>query len=184
MIYIDLNSEWVAYICAIFTPFIQEDAAVLGAAAASVSGIANPLFLFIAVTFGLTISDLWKYWLGRAAITQSWARKYAETPRITKAKDNIVNNLGKSLLVARFIPGARIPLYIASGFFKASFLKFAMFIILSAVMYIGIAFGLFHVLGEVAGEEAKKYLPIIAIAAIVLIIAVKLAKRVMTREKT
>lgn len=176
MIYIDINSEWIAYICAIFTPFIQEDAAVLGAAAASVTGMVNPLFMFIAVTIGLTISDLWKYWLGRAAITQSWARKYAENPRITKAKDNIVNNLGKSLIMARFIPGARIPLYVASGFFKASFLKFAAFIILSAIMYIGIAFGLFHALGEVAGEEAKKYLPILAIIAFIGLIIFKTVK--------
>jgi len=165
MIYVDINSEWIVYLCAILTPFIQEDAAVLGAAGVSVSGMANPVILFAAVTTGLTMSDLWKYWLGRAAITQSWARKYAERPSIAKAKDNIVNNLGKSLLVARFIPGARIPLYIAAGFFKASFLKFAAFIILSALIYIGIAFGLFHLLGEVAGEEAKKYLPIVAIIA-------------------
>ena len=88
---------------------------------------------------GLDISDLWKYWLGRAAITRPGARKYAENPRITKAKDGIVNNLGKSLIIARFVPGTRIPLYIASGFFRASFLKFAFYILLSALMYIGLA---------------------------------------------
>ncbi len=170
------NTEWIAYLCALIGPFIQEDAAVLGAASASVSGIGTPLWMFVAITIGLTISDLWKYWLGRAAISQPWARKHAEGPHVLKAKDSIVHNLGKSIMVARFVPGTRIPLYIAAGFFKASFVKFASFIFLSALIYIGIAFGLFKILGEVAGEEAKKYLPIVAIVGFVFLLGFKKVK--------
>ena len=133
--------------------------------------------MFVAITIGLTVSDLWKYWLGRAAISQSWAKKHAESPRILKAKDSIVHNLGKSIMVARFIPGTRIPLYIAAGFFQASFLKFTAFIFLSALIYIAIAFGLFHILGEVAGEEAKKYLPIVAVFGFVFLLIFKRLKR-------
>lgn len=171
------NSEWFAYLCALIGPFIQEDAAVLGAASASVSGMATPLGMFVAITVGLTISDLWKYWLGRAAISQPWAKKHAEGPRIMKAKDSIVHNLGKSIMIARFVPGTRIPLYIAAGFFQASFIKFTSFIILSALIYIGIAFGLFNILGEVAGEEAKKYLPIVAIIGFIALLIFKKVKR-------
>ena len=171
------NTEWFAYLCALIGPFIQEDAAVLGAASASVSGIGTPLGMFVAITVGLTISDLWKYWLGRAAISQSWARKHAEGPRVLKAKDSIVHNLGKSIMIARFVPGTRIPLYIAAGFFQASFFKFASFIFLSALVYIGIAFGLFKIMGEVAGEEAKKFLPIIAILGVIALLFYKRIKR-------
>lgn len=171
------NTELIAYLCALIGPFIQEDAAVLGAASASVSGLGTPLWMFVAVTIGLTLSDLWKYWLGRAAITQGWAKKYAQSPKILKTKDNIVHNLGKSIMVARFIPGARIPLYIAAGFFRASFLKFSLFIFVSALIYIGIAFALFNALGEVAGEEAKKYLPIVAIIGFIALLVFKRIKR-------
>lgn len=170
------NTEWYVYLCALLAPFVQEDAAVLGAASASVSGIGSPIGMFAAITIGLTLSDLWKYWLGRAAISQDWARKHAESPKILKAKDSIVHNLGKSIMIARFIPGTRIPLYIASGFFKASFLKFAMFIFLSALIYIGVAFALFNALGEVAGEEAKKYLPVVAIMGFIALIVFKKVK--------
>ena len=133
--------------------------------------------MFIAITIGLTLSDLWKYWLGRAAISQPWAKKHAESPRILKAQDSIVHNLGKSIMIARFIPGTRIPLYIAAGFFRASFIKFTVFIFLSALIYIGIAFGLFNLLGEVAGEEAKKYLPIVAIVGFGFLLLFKRLKR-------
>ena len=81
------NNIWAVYICALVALFVQEDLAVLGAASASVSGLGNPFFLFITITIGLTVSDLWKYWLGRAALTQGWARKHAESPRIIKARD-------------------------------------------------------------------------------------------------
>lgn len=174
------NSEWLAYLCALVGPFIQEDAAVLGAASASVSGIGTPMGMFIAITVGLTVSDLWKYWLGRAAISQAWAKKHTANPRILKAKDSIVHNLGKSIMIARFVPGTRIPLYIAAGFFQASFLKFSGFIFLSALIYIGIAFGLFSILGEVAGEEAKKYLPVVAIIGFVFLLVFKRLKRSST----
>ena len=171
------TAHWFPYLCALIGPFIQEDAAVLGAASASVSGIGTPMGMFIAITIGLTVSDLWKYWLGRAAISQSWAKKHAQSPRILKAKDSIVHNLGKSIMVARFIPGTRIPLYIAAGFFQASFVKFTAFIFLSALIYIAIAFGLFHFLGEVAGEEAKKYLPIAAVVGFIFLLIFKRLKR-------
>ena len=172
-----LNTEWFAYLCALIGPFIQEDAAVLGAASASVSGIGTPLGMFIAITVGLTISDLWKYWLGRAAISRPWAKKHAENPRILKAQDSIVNNLGKSIMIARFVPGTRIPLYIAAGFFQASFAKFSIFIFVSALIYIAIAFGLFNLLGEVAGEEAKKYLPIVALVGFGFLLLFKRLRR-------
>ena len=170
------NSDWIVYLCALIAPFVQEDAAVLGAASASVSGIGSPMLMFIAITLGLTFSDLWKYWLGRAAISQGWAKKHAQSPKILKAKDNIVHNLGKSIMVARFIPGTRIPLYIAAGFFQASFLKFSIFIFVSALIYIGVAFALFNALGEVTGEEAKKYLPIVAIIGFIGLLVFKKVK--------
>ena len=104
-------------------------------------------------------------------------RDSAEGPRVLKAKDSIVHNLGKSIMIARFVPGTRIPLYIAAGFFQASFIKFTAFIFISALIYIGIAFGLFNLLGEVAGEEAKKYLPIVAIVGFGFLLLFKRLKR-------
>ena len=171
------SAHWFPYLCALIGPFIQEDAAVLGAASASVSGIGTPMGMFIAITIGLTVSDLWRYWLGRAAISQPWAKKHAESSRILKAKDSIVHNFGKSIMVARFIPGTRIPLYIAAGVFQASFVKFIAFIFLSALIYIAIAFGLFHLSGDVAGEEAKKYLPIVAVVGFIVLLIFKRLKR-------
>ena len=151
------------YLCFFLLPFLQEDVSVLGAASACASGLGNPFIGFILVLLGLTVSASLKYGLGRAATSRDWARKYAENPKILKAGDSVKGNLGKSLFMARFVSAVRIPFYIGAGFFTVSFPKFLIFVVSSAALYLAIAFGLFHVFGEIAGDKLKIYLPVVAL---------------------
>lgn len=158
------------YICFLLAPFVQEDAAVLGAASTSALGMSDSGLLFLAVLVGLTLSDVWKYWAGRAALTQKWAKKYAEKPRVLAAKNKVITRLGKALMVVRFVPGTRIPFYVAAGYFNAPFGKFTAFIVLSGFVYIALVFALFHALGAVLGEAVKAWLPIIAIGLVAIVV--------------
>jgi len=146
------TNTWLVYICSLIAPFIQEDIAVIGAVTAILTKMGNPFGLFAAISVGLILSDLWKYWLGRAAITQDWAR--------------LDKNMFKTIFISRFLPGARIPLYIAAGFFKIPFSKFAASICVTAIFYIGLIYCLFLGLGEIAGERLKTYLPVVALTEI------------------
>ncbi len=78
------NYQIGIYICFFFLPFLQDDVGVLGVASACASGIGNTIVGFTMVLLGLTVSAALKYGLGRAAISQEWARKYAEIPRLPK----------------------------------------------------------------------------------------------------
>ena len=156
------------YICFFLLPFLQEDVSILGAASACASGLGNPLLGFLFVGLGLTSSASLKYGLGRAATRRDWAKKYAQNPKILKAGDSVESNLGKSLYMARFISAVRIPFYIGAGFFGVSFAKFLFFVTTSAALYLGIAFSLFHLFGEIAGDKLKIYLPILAVIFLVL----------------
>lgn len=162
---------WGLYLGFLIAPFIQEDAAVVGAAAASSAGGGDSLWLFAAILAGLTLSDLWKYWAGRAARTHRWARRYAEKPSVLAVRERIVNRLGLTLLTVRFVPGTRIPFYVASGFFKAPFALFAVFVTLSAALYVAVAFVLFHLLGMALGEQVKQLLPVAAILLVLGLVA-------------
>ena len=156
------------YLCFFFLPFLQEDVAILGAASACASGLGNPIVGFVLVALGLTTSASLKYGIGRAATSQNWARKYAESPKILKAGDSVKDNLGKSLYMARFVSAVRIPFYVGAGFFAVSFSKFLLFVMSSAVIYLALAFGLFHIFGEIAGDKLKIYLPIVAIVFLII----------------
>lgn len=161
---------WGIYICALLAPFVQEDAAVLGAAAASSTGAGDPVGLFAAVLVGLSLSDVWKYGLGRAALTQRWARSLAGRAHTQTMRGRVINRLGMTLMIVRFLPGTRIPFYLASGLLKAPFGKFALFIGLSAAVYVGLAFALFIALGAVMGEQLRAWLPALAIALVVIML--------------
>ena len=167
------RNMWGVYLCLLAAPFVQEDAAVIGAASLSLGGMGDGALLFAVAAAGLTASDLWKYWLGRAARTRDWARKFAEKPAVARAQTLVLTRLGATLMTVRFVPGARIPLYIAAGYFRAHWPSFACWIALSAVLYVAAAFALFHTVGAVAGEGAKFWLPAVAIGALFVYLAVR-----------
>jgi len=171
------SNPLLIYICFFIAPFVQEDLAVIGAVTAILSKMGHPLGLFLSISVGLILSDLWKYWLGRAAITQDWARKYSDKPAVYKAKEKLNENMFKTIFISRFLPGARIPLYIAAGFFKLSFLKFALSICATAIFYIAMIYVIFLSLGEIAGERLKTYLPVFAISGLILYMIVKRVTR-------
>lgn len=167
---------WGIYVCLLLAPFFQEDAAVIGAASASSLGLGETHWLFAALILGLSASDLWKYWAGRAAISHKGMQKIADRENVQAAKDKVLKRLGHTLMAVRFIPGTRIPVYLASGFFKAPFGRFSAWVVFSGVVYAAIMFTLFHALGEVGGEQVKAIVPFIAIALVAIVIAVQVIR--------
>lgn len=149
-----------------FLPFFQEDVAVVSAATASLAEAAPPPALYASVLAGLVLSDVWKYWLGYFARRNAFAHRFAEKPGVSVAGDLIRTELVKTLFAARYIPGTRIPTYVACGFFKTPYPRFVALVILTAFTYVTISFALFHTVGAVAGDMAKYWLPAIAGALI------------------
>lgn len=170
---------WGVYVCLFIAPFVQEDAAIVGAASLSLAGMGATSVLFPIAAAGLIASDLWKFWLGRFALTQDWARKFAERPDVGRAKSIVQGKLGTAMTAARFVPGARIALYIAAGYFGAAWPRFAFWVVATALFYVAIVFALFHVLGAVIGEQAKVWLPVGAGALILGVIILQVVRRRM-----
>ena len=159
---------WALYAAIFLTPFIQEDVAVIGAATASLAGVAPTTFIVAAILTGLVCSDAWKYWMGRLARRYEWAHKFAEKPGVSIAGDLINKEFLQTMLTARFVPGTRIPAYIAAGFFKADYIRYVLTLVFTASLYVVLMFGLFHSVGAVAGEKATFWLPIIAVVLLAL----------------
>ncbi|MEE2691986.1 MAG: VTT domain-containing protein [Pseudomonadota bacterium] len=159
-------SGWTLYLGIFLLPFLQEDAAVIAASTASIMGLGPLAPIFATILAGLTASDVWKYWLGAAARRNAWAHKFAEKPGVSVAGDLVKSELAKTLYMARFVPGTRIPTYIACGFFRVPYAKFVGIVVLTAFTYVSVSFALFHTVGVVAGEHAKYWLPLIAVTVI------------------
>ena len=168
-----MMTGWVLYFSIFALPFFQEDAAVIGAATASLAGAAPTSFIVAAILTGLVASDAWKYWLGRLARSRAWAHKFAEKPGVSVAGDLVRKEFLQTMLTARFVPGTRIPTYVACGFFKADYPRYVLVLVFTASLYVGITFVLFHSVGAVAGEQAKFWLPVIAVVALAIYVLVR-----------
>jgi membrane protein DedA with SNARE-associated domain len=155
------------YLAIFLLPFFQEDVAVVAAATASLNGAAPTATLFLVILAGLTCSDIWKYWLGWFARRHRWAHKFAEKKGVSVAGDLVRSELIKTLFAARYIPGTRVPTYVACGFFKVPYGRFVALVIMTAFTYVAISFSLFHTVGAIWGEKAKYILPAIAVALLV-----------------
>jgi len=168
-----MMSGWTLYLCIFLLPFVQEDVAVIAASTASLAGAGATPLIFLTILLGLTGSDIWKYWLGYVARRHSWAHKFAEKPGVSVAGKLVKNELYQTLITARFVPGTRIPTYIACGFFESPYFRFVVYVITTAFMYVVLMFSLFHFAGEVIGEKAIVYMPFIAVACVGTYIVVR-----------
>ena len=164
------GNMWLLYLGLLIGPFVQEDTAVIGAASISVANPEHWVSIFGFILVGLIASDSWKYWLGWAARTQNWARKFAEKDKVAKMGDAVIAHAVKTLLAVRFIPLARVPTYVAAGFFSVPYLKYWLSIAASALIYTSAIFLGFHLLGEIMGEHLKTYMPLVALGIVIALV--------------
>ena len=175
-----MDPSWILYIGIFFGPFVQEDAAVIAAGSLSAADPNHFPIIFFVILAGLFVSDIWKYWIGYAAHTSSRARRYAEREHVTEFRDKVKRNLYMTLLTARFVPLARVPVYVACGYFKVSYPKFCLFIFFTALPYCIVIFALCHGLSEIFGGRIEMIMATIGItvaAIAILSFAVRRAKR-------
>jgi membrane protein DedA with SNARE-associated domain len=159
-----MTPDWLFYISAFVGPFVQEDAAILGATTAFLHPdtriMANGTLVLGAMFAGLVISDLWKYWLGFGARKHGWTHKIRQQDGVIAIGNKILAHPGKTLLFARFVPGTRIPAYLAAGFFGVPFRVFAFWVVASGAAYVGVAIAVLSSVGAVAGKNGQLFVAV------------------------
>lgn len=167
-----MDPSWYLYLGIFVGPFVQEDAAVLAAATLSASDPRHFPTVFFVILFGLFVSDIWKYWIGYSAHASERARKWAENDKVMSMGDRVQRHAMTTLLTARFLPLARIPAYVACGYFKMNYFKFCAIILFTALLYCIVIFGTIHLLGEAFGDRMEVILGGIAGTVILSLVAV------------
>lgn len=171
------NHPWAPYALVFAAPFVQEDSAVIAAATLTAIGkLALPPTL-VAIFLGLFFSDIWKYWIGWAALKNETGNKFSKKAQVLSMQEKVQTYPFATLVGARFIPFTRIPAYIACGFFKLSYVKFCVYVAITALMYIALFFGSFHFLGTFMGEKLKWIVPLLGLAMILAFLIYAFFKR-------
>ncbi|WP_040508503.1 DedA family protein [Gluconobacter morbifer] len=131
---------WLKAATIIVGTFILEDVAtVLSAIATRAGEVSMPLAL-IALYFGVAVGDMGLYGLGAAGARWPYLRRFLTLPKRERTHDWFTKHVIRVVAISRFIPGARLPLYTACGFFRAPFLPFALTAVLATLVWTTLLF--------------------------------------------
>lgn len=100
------------------TFFIEDPTTILVGVLAADGIIPVPLALFCLYT-GIVLGDIGLYFLGRLASTHPRLRRYVDHEFVAPFRAWLESRYVLTIFSARFIPGARLPTYTSSGFFRS-----------------------------------------------------------------
>lgn len=100
------------------TVFLEDPTTILVGVLAADGIIPVPLALFSLYT-GIIVGDIGLYFLGRAASTSPRLARYMDHDFIVPFRTWLETRYVLTVFSARFIPGARLPTYVSSGFFRS-----------------------------------------------------------------
>ncbi|MBO6575846.1 MAG: alpha/beta fold hydrolase [Rhodothermales bacterium] len=117
----------------------SEDLATIGAGLMAARGTLTFLQAFLAALAGIVIGDVGLYalgrWAGRPLISRRPFRWFVSEERLRVGEKWFDERGIRAVLVSRFIPGTRLPTYLAAGVLKAPFGRFLGYFLLAALLW-------------------------------------------------
>ena len=138
------QSEVTVALSIFFATFVYEDGATLLAATLAVTGRLNPTLGLASAFLGIWIGDIGLYatgaTIGRRLLKPSWAQRLVSTERLKKAEQWFSRRGASALVISRFIPGSRLPLYLIAGTLNFPSSQFATITGICALLWVGVIF--------------------------------------------
>jgi membrane protein DedA with SNARE-associated domain len=168
-----------------FTTFILEDAATLASGLLASYGEINPVAALTVLLAGIVIGDSGLFGLGYLANHFKWAKKLQDRQGAHRLHDWLEDRLFLAVVVARFIPGARLTTYSTVGFFQLSFIKFFSAVLLASALWTTLLFGLINLYGmQVVDNLGPWRWILVAIVIALIFIVPRVLFRLSAQEKT
>src|SRR5262245_52609906 len=142
----------------ILLSFISEDAATLSSALSIFGGPISWPLSFAACFAGIWLGDLGLYllarFLGKPVLRSRWVLRFADAAAVERCQLKFNEHASLTLLASRFIPGTRLPTYLAAGLLSMPISRFALVTAFGGVLWIGAIFGA----AKLVGSHALFYL--------------------------
>jgi membrane protein DedA with SNARE-associated domain len=168
-----LGVTWAKCASLFFLTFFSEDAATLGGATMAAAGLLTTPLGLAACFLGIWLGDLGLYavarYFGRPFLRQGWVKRRIDEDRLARSEAWWKKRGLMVLLVARFVPGLRLPTYLIAGTLAVPFLSFACVTALMGLIWVPLVFTLVWVAGaQAASWYAAAKGTLIILAALVL----------------
>ncbi len=136
---ITLYSPLVIFGALFLATFVSEDLACLTAGALAGQGTISFAAALAACSAGIFVGDIGLYWAGRIfgkriVETRVFSR-FVSAGAIEKASVWLDRNGASAIFLSRFITGLRLPTYLAAGFLRTNFAKFALYFLIATILW-------------------------------------------------
>lgn len=164
------------FVALFFATFVSEDAACIAAGALAASGEITLPFAIASCFLGIVAGDIGLYWIGRVfgrrLVSFTFAKRLVSDNALARGTQWLERRRASAVFLSRFVTGLRLPTYLAAGFLRTSFGRFAFYFILAAAIWTPVLVGSVALSGEIFGGS----LLIGGVAAFVIVrVAMKLA---------
>lgn len=162
-----------------FGTFVSEDAACLLAGTAAASGRIGFALALTSCFLGIFAGDVLLFGagrlLGRKALDNRFVRRFVSGRSAAKASAWLENNAGTAVFMSRFVPGLRLPTYIAAGALRTNLAKFTAYFLLASAIWTPI------LVGSAAFSQTFVFPKNTFLGLIVIAVAVRLILRFSSR---
>ncbi len=180
------GGAWAWMTLAVST-FVSEDLACIAAGLLVSQGAMSYAPATAACFTGIFVGDLLLVLLGRTVGRKSLAaaplRWWVKPAAVEQAEQWFAQRGAKLILASRFMPGTRLPTYVAAGVLDVPVLKFIGWFVLSCALWTPLLVAAARVFGEVAGEWVSQWagiVPALLGAAVVAWAAIRLGTGLST----
>jgi membrane protein DedA with SNARE-associated domain len=152
---------------------VQEDAPTIGAALLSSAGKLDWRIGFTACFAGIWVGDALLYLIargfGRPLLATRFCRRFVSTESLQRGEEWFARRGLFALVASRFVPGLRLPTYLAAGLLRVSLPRFLLITAAAVFVWTGALFLAAHWLGERAMALAHNRGAALALGALALI---------------
>src|SRR5213079_3193789 len=131
--------------------FVSEDAAAVSSALSIFGGPFSWRVGFVSCFAGIWLGDLGLYSLARCAgknlLDTRWGRRFADPCAITRCEKVFSRHSSVALITSRFVPGTRLPTYLAAGLFGMPLRRFALITAVGGLVWVSGVFALTKIFG-------------------------------------
>lgn len=169
---------WTKAVSLFFLTFFSEDAATLSGALLAVAGQLATPFGLAACFLGIWLGDLGLYalarYFGRPFLGRAWVKRRVNEDRLAKSEAWWKKRGLLVLLVARFVPGLRLPTYLIAGTLAVPFMSFAAVTALMGLVWVPLVFTLVWAAGTQAVAWYATAKSTLIVAGVILLVLVGL----------
>jgi membrane protein DedA with SNARE-associated domain len=147
-------NDWITAASLAVATLASEDLALFGAAALAAHGHLDIYIATAAVSAGIYLGDVLLFVGGRLSIRigvlQRWIARRWSREQLSEMTRRLDQRLAHAIVASRFVPGTRLPLYVAAGMFSRrpaafcawTFVAVALWtpLLMCAVLFVGNAF--------------------------------------------